>query len=169
MPVSWGRDSQNSMAIPYLTPLSPEQQTDFGLSTLWPLALADRVRFAEVDLQNHANNAAYLTWFETARVRYFRDWGMRRGTSGDPHFVLRRSEVDYLGPLHLDDDYVTTVGCTAYRRTSFTLGGELWTRRGICARFTGILVLLAADGSGKMEIPADVRRRFDEIDGAVPA
>lgn len=156
---------ENGMDLPYLSPLTAKQQAQFGLSETWPLALADRVRFAEIDRQNHANNAAYMTWFETARLQYFQDWGMLNGRPDDPHFVLRRAEIDYLEALRLGDDYVTTVACKSFRTSSFTLGCELWANGRLAARFSGVIVLLAPDG-GKKAIPDTVRHRFETVDGA---
>ncbi len=78
--------------IPYLTPLSPDQQRAIGVTEPWPLALADRVRFAELDPLNHVNNVAYLIWFETARVTYFKRVGISTYADNavEPRIVSRR-------------------------------------------------------------------------------
>jgi acyl-CoA thioester hydrolase len=63
------------------------------------------VRFAETDAQGVAHNAAYLVWFEVARVAYLAEY-----TGGYPalraqgieSFVLE-SHVRYLQPARFDD------------------------------------------------------------------
>ena len=68
------------------------------------------VRFSDMDAFGHVNNAVYLTYFEIARANFWRniinwDWN-KIGV------ILRRSEIDYIKPITLDD----VVKC--YVRTS---------------------------------------------------
>ena len=65
------------MALVYNTPLSAAQQAVAGIDPVQPLAMADRVRFSELDVLNHVNNAVYMEWFERLRVRYSQDWASR--------------------------------------------------------------------------------------------
>ena len=58
------------MSMRYHTPLTAEEQLAAGLPAPRTLALADRVRYAELDPLNHVNNKSYFTWFETLRVEY---------------------------------------------------------------------------------------------------
>ena len=60
-----------SMTLRYHTPLTPAEQIAFGLKTPRPLAMADKVRFAELDILNHVNNKSYMGWFESLRVAHF--------------------------------------------------------------------------------------------------
>ena len=94
--------------IPFLTPLDPDQQRAFGLPDPWPLALADRVRFAELDPLNHVNNVAYLIWFEGARVTYFKHVGLSTYDKAEvePRIVIRRGEIDWLQEMRADETYV---------------------------------------------------------------
>ncbi|KHA52331.1 hypothetical protein [Sulfitobacter geojensis] len=48
------------MTLTYHTPLSPAQQVVAGIDPVQPLAMADRVRFSELDILNHVNNKVYL-------------------------------------------------------------------------------------------------------------
>lgn len=154
------------MTLPCLVPLSPDQQRAAGVPQTWPLAVADRVRFSELDRLNHVNNTAYLVWFETIRIRYFQDWGISHYRPQDPRLVIRRTEADYLAEMHMDELYVITIRCAAFRTTSFTLHSEVWaggTRR---AAFGGVVVMLDPDGSGRYAIPPALRQRFLTVDGA---
>ncbi|MGZ2257881.1 acyl-CoA thioesterase [Roseobacter sp. A03A-229] len=156
------------MDLRYHTPLSPEVQLELGLDPVAPLAMADRVRFSELDVLNHVNNAVYMQWFERLRIRYTQDWGVSRylGSAEDPRIVIRSGQIHYRKEMLMDEDYVVTCGCTAFRTTSFSLTQTLWSGGTLRATFDCVLVLLTSDGAGRFSIPAELRQRFIEVDGA---
>ncbi len=62
-----------------------------------------QIRFNDVDLYGHVNNAVYLTYFEEGRMLYFQDiigteWDWK--THGT---VLARHEIDYKQPMRRED------------------------------------------------------------------
>jgi hypothetical protein len=63
------------------------------------------VRFAETDAQGVAHNAAYLVWFEVARIEYLaRFGGGYKGLQADGYEALTtESHVRYLQPIFFDD------------------------------------------------------------------
>jgi acyl-CoA thioester hydrolase len=80
-----------------------------------------RVRFAETDAQGVAHHAAYLVWFETARIEY-----LRRFDGGYPG--LRKQGVEattaevyvrYRQPAEFDDSLVVHTRCTDLRGARF--------------------------------------------------
>ena len=156
------------MTIAYHTPLTPETQTELGLASPAPLAMADQVRFSELDVLHHVNNAVYMQWFERVRVKYTQLWGLSRnfGSDDGPRIVIRSGSIRYIQEMLLDEDYIVTCGCTAFRNTSFTMHQELWSAGTIRASFDCVLVLLRADGSGRYPIPDTLKQRFVEVDGA---
>ncbi|MGC9369371.1 MAG: acyl-CoA thioesterase [Paracoccaceae bacterium] len=156
------------MTLPYLTPLDDDTQRAHGIAAPWPLAIADRVRFSELDPLNHVNNAAYMSWFEGIRVRYFHEWDISQYRAGDPRLVIRRAEVDYLREMNMGEDYILTARTVSFRNTSFTMEYALWAGD-LRATGSAVVVMLAPDGSGKMPIPEALRRRFEQVDGARPA
>ncbi|MFK7764083.1 MAG: acyl-CoA thioesterase [Roseobacter sp.] len=157
------------MTLAYHTALSSKEQTVLGISPPAPLAMADQVRFGELDVLNHVNNAVYFQWFERLRVRYTQIYGMSRfsGSGVGPRIVIRNGTIHYLQEMLLDEDYVVTCGCTAFRNTSFTMHQEIWSGGTRRATFVCVLVLLQQDGSGRFPIPEDLRKRFINTDGAV--
>lgn len=157
------------MTIQYHTPLDPDAQARFGLETPAPLAMADQVRFSELDVLNHVNNAVYMQWFERLRVRYTQLWGLSRnpGQGRGPRIVIRSGTIHYRQEMRLDEDYLVTCGCIAFRNTSFTLHQELWSGGTLRAQFDCVLVLLTHDATARFPIPDAVRQRFADVDGAV--
>lgn len=158
------------MALRYHTPLSAQTQSDLGIDPPAPLAMADRVRFSELDVLNHVNNAVYMQWFERLRIRYTQDWGLSRymGAGEDPRIVIRSGQIHYRQEMRMDEDYVVTCGCTGFRTTSFSLAQTLWAGGTLRATFDCVLVLLKPDGTGRFPIPDVVRQRMVDIDGAAP-
>ena len=62
------------------------------------------IRYRDIDMQQHVNNAVYFTYLETARVSYLRQV---MGWNGDwlaVGMILAHAEMDYRMPLVLGDD-----------------------------------------------------------------
>lgn len=146
----------------YHIPLSPEEQIAQGMSAPQTLAIADKVRFAEIDALNHVNNKAYMTWFETLRVRYFDLFGERHYPEGTPlpRIVLRSGTVHYIREMLMDEDYITTCAVSAYRRTSCTMHQELWAGGTLRATFDCVVVMLYPDGTGRYPLPEGLTAQF---------
>jgi acyl-CoA thioester hydrolase len=75
------------------------------------------VRFCDIDLFGHVNNAIYLTFFEQARSKYWNeiikwDWD-KTG------IILAKAEVNFIKPITLNDTL------TAYVKTS-KIGNSSW-------------------------------------------
>ena len=155
------------MTMPYHTPLTPDQQHAFGIANPQTLAIADRVRFAELDVLKHVNNKAYMTWFETLRVEYFRLFASPYYASDapKPRVVIGQGTVHYLKEMLMGEDYVATCQVKALRNTSCTMEQQLWAGD-LRATFSCVLVTLYPDGSGRYPLPDALRQRFITEDNA---
>ncbi|MDA7424579.1 acyl-CoA thioesterase [Thalassococcus lentus] len=159
-------------ALPFLTPLSPEQQIAFGMNQIAPIAMADRVRFGELDQLAHVNNVEYLRWFESLRVQYFTECGLTsyRKPGVEPRIVIRRGETDYLSEVRQNEVYVATARTRSFRKSSFIMDQDLWVARDggavLAARFVAVIVLLLPDGSARWDIPDWLADHFVQADGA---
>lgn len=158
------------MTLPYLTPLTAQQQRSFGIAQPAPYAHADKVRFGEIDMLGHVNNAAYFSWFETARTRYLEHHGLTKyDPAHDPRIVLRSGDIHYIQEMRRDEDYITTVRCTQFRTTSLTVEQNIWAASTLRTRFSCVMVALTADGSSKLPLPASFTQKLEQIDGATRA
>ncbi len=75
------------------------------------------IRFADIDAFGHVNNAIYLTYFEIARSIYWKeiikwDWNSLG-------IIVRRSEIEYLKPICLDDEVYAYVRTSRIGNSSF--------------------------------------------------
>jgi len=106
------------------------------------------VRFAETDAQGVAHNAAYLVWYEVARIAYltrFRDG--YRGLQAEGYEALTtESHVRYLRPVFFDDRLTIHARCVDVRGARFRYeyvverSGEVvadgWTQHAVVDRET---------------------------------
>src|SRR5437588_5879310 len=77
-----------------------------------------RVRFADTDAQGIAHNAAYLVWFEVARVEYLREHagGYQALRERGIEALVLESFCRYLVPTRFDDVLPVHAGCVRLRR-----------------------------------------------------
>ena len=156
------------MTIPYHTPLTHDQQIDAGITEPQPLAMADQVRFSDLDTNNHVNNTVYFEWFERLRIRYTQML-VENGlidTPG-PRVVIRSGSIRYLHEMLERENYIVTCRCTAFRNTSYALAQQVWVDGQLRATFDCILVLLEKDGSGRFALPDRLKIPFATVEGAI--
>ena len=156
------------MTLPLLVPLSIDGLRAAGIPEPFAFGQADRVRFRELDVLDHVNNAVYLGWFETARIAYVRAYGLADYAPGAPRpaFVLKSVAVDYRAPLHLEDVYVVAARTRAYRRTSFTMAYAVASGGRIAATSEAVIVLMEEDFVTRRPLPEHYVAAFRDRDGA---
>lgn len=84
-----------------------------------------QIRFSDIDLMGHVNNAIYLNYFESARMHYLVSY---LGTNWDWYkngIILKANEIEYLAPVFLTDQPIVSVFTEHIGKTSFTLSYEL--------------------------------------------
>ena len=155
---------------PLLVPLSLDALRAQGVPAPFAFGQADRVRFHELDVLDHVNNATYLSWFETFRIAYLRAYGLGDYASVEsrPALVLKRVGVEFHAPLHLEDVYVVAGRTRSYRRTSWIMEYRVYS--GGRHRTTGeaLIVLMERDFATRRPLPDSYVAAFRERDGAVP-
>ena len=79
-----------------------------------------QIRFADCDMAGHIHNAAYLHYFEQARMHFFdsqlKDWDWKK-----TGFILKKNIVEYQSPTRLKDLIHVEVECNHIGTKSFTL------------------------------------------------
>jgi acyl-CoA thioester hydrolase len=101
------------------------------------------VRFAETDAQGVAHNAAYLVWFEVARIEYLARYaqGYRHIQAEGYEALTTESHVRYLRPVLFDDRLTIHARCGDIRGARFryeyvvtrngTVVADGWTRHAV--------------------------------------
>lgn len=151
--------------LPFGTPLTPSQLRTADIPAPWAFGLQDQVRFGELDVLAHVNNAAYLAWFENVRIHYFREYRVNDYAGALPRIVLRSVGLEFLAEVKLHDVYIVTARTVSYRTTSWVMEFGVWT--GGRMTTTGSAVLVNLDASGAKEpLPALWKTAFRDRDGA---
>ncbi len=78
-----------------------------------------QIRFSDIDGYLHVNNGVYFSYFEHSRAVFLYEvcgWDVL--TVGT---VVGRIEIDYLRPIHLEDQVEALVKCTRLGNSSFDL------------------------------------------------
>ena len=87
----------------------------------FPFSTPVRVRFADTDAQGIAHNAAYLVWFEVARVEYLRAFtgGYQALRDRGIEAIVLESLCRYRIPVRFDDELVVNTRCVGVRGARF--------------------------------------------------
>ena len=86
------------------------------------------VRFADTDAMGHVNNAVYLTYCETARIRYWTDvtdQPIQFGTTGAESLILAEARITYRAQAFYGEIVTVESRATRIGRSSFTLEHRL--------------------------------------------
>ena len=125
----------------------------------FPFRVSDNVRFADLDPNQHVNNAVYASYFETGRVSLMKDrsygllppgvtWMMVRL---DMHF---RAELRWPGTIEMG------LGVTKFGRTSVTFEQVVFSN-GICvASAQSVSVLLDEATRRPTALTEEIRAKF---------
>lgn len=154
--------------LPALTPLCADDLRSARIPAPWAFGLKDQVRFGELDVLAHVNNAAYLAWFENVRIHYFREYGVNDYAGALPRIVLRAVGLEFLQEVKLHDVYIVTARTVSFRTTSWSMEYGVWTDAGLTT--TGSAVLVNLNQAGKKEpLPSSWKNAFINRDGASAA
>lgn len=99
------------------------------------------LRWSDMDVYGHVNNARFLTLFEEARVCLMFTRARAEGlTSFEEGVVIFRHEIDYLRPVDYDADARIEMWVEEIRPSRFTIGYELFDGSAVAARARSVLV-----------------------------
>ncbi len=121
------------------------------------------VRFSDLDILGHVNNAIYLSYFEIARVHYFGqllgiEWDWKRHT-----VVLVKNEVEYLKPVFLHDEVYVHMGVANIGEKSFTLTYELKVNGEVRTKGGSVLVAYDAEAHSTMPIHSEMKKALEHL------
>lgn len=127
----------------------------------WPFSVEIPVQWRDLDPLGHVNNAVYVSFLETARVRL---WSERMGgrDARDIPFVVARVEIDYLRPVELGQRVVVGLRCDAIGRSSFTIVYRVRADDETCARARSVQVCVGPAGS-PIPVPDLMRSALESI------
>jgi acyl-CoA thioester hydrolase len=132
----------------------------------WNFCHTVQVRFRDIDMFDHLNNAAYLTYVESARIAYYAH------VSGltDPHdydMTVARAEIDFLKPVFFPATVNVFTRATRIGRSSWTLEHELSDadNNDLLARASTVLVHFDHETGASKPLPDDIIAAIERQEG----
>src|SRR6187402_3512728 len=125
-----------------LTPVNAPVRTDAEPRLEdFPYRLSDNVRFADLDPNQHVNNAVYATYFETGRVTLMKDRSYGLMPDGFAWIMVRldmhfRAELRWPGTIEMG------LGVVKFGRTSVTFDQVVFSEGRCVASAQSVSVLL---------------------------
>lgn len=115
-----------------------------------------QIRYKDVDMQGHVNNANHITYLEIARTSYFKkvfkdnDW-KKTG------LILARTEINYFEPVFFEDEVFCYTKITTFGNKSFEISNIITKSSPAgeikCAEGKSVLVCFNYELNQTTEIP----------------
>ena len=107
----------------------------------FPYRLTDNVRFADLDPNQHVNNAVYATYFETGRVTLMKDrsYGLMPPGVG---WIMVRLDMHFRAELRWPGSIEMGLGLVKFGRTSVTFDQVVFSEGRCVASAQSVSVLI---------------------------
>ena len=122
-----------------------------------------QVRFSDLDVLGHVNNSVYLTYFESARVYYFKHF---LGTDWDwatDSVVLVKNEVEYMRPILLHDVPEVEIFTAHIGSKSFSFGYIIRVNGVIYSKGMSTLVAYDVDTQSTVHIKPSMLEVLEKL------
>ncbi len=110
-----------------------------------------QVRYSDMDMLGHANNAVYLTYLELARLEYFRKVAIR--SQSNTALVLAHASMDFKIPLVPKVEPIVHMRTVKIGTTSLTMDNLITDAAHERQFYTATLVLVAIDTQTGRPVP----------------
>ncbi|MBU2020036.1 MAG: acyl-CoA thioesterase [Bacteroidetes bacterium] len=116
-----------------------------------------QVRFVDIDLLGHVNNAVYFSYLEMTRVYYLEKLLGEQWDYTQDGFLLVRNEMDYLKPIFLYQTPKIRMFVEHIGRRSFTFGYEIIVENELVTKAKSVMVAWNISKNSAIEIPERLR------------
>jgi acyl-CoA thioester hydrolase len=125
------------------------------------------VRFRDLDIFGHVNNAVYFSYLEIARNAYWTKlFGPRRQRTAN--FIIARAELDYRSQATDEDAVVVGIRVSSIGNSSFEFHYNIFEERSrrLIAEARSIQVMFDYKSNRKISMPDAVKDRLLAFEGA---
>ena len=125
----------------------------------FPFRQTDHVRYADLDPNQHVNNAVYATYFETGRVMLVKDrsYGLFPPGLG---WMLVRLDIHFRAELRWPGSIEMGLGVAKFGRTSVTFDQAVFSQ-GICVASAQAVTVLFDESTRKpTKLTGEIVRNF---------
>ena len=125
----------------------------------FPHRLTDNVRFADLDPNQHVNNAVYATYFETGRVTLMKDHSYRLVPPGLA-WIMVRLDIHFRAELRWPGTIEMGLGVAKFGRTSVTFDQVVFSEGKCVASAQSVSVLLDEATRKPMALTEEILGNF---------
>jgi len=125
----------------------------------FPYRLTDNVRFADLDPNQHVNNAVYATYFETGRVTLMKDPAFRLVPDGLA-WIMVRLDIHFRAELTWPNVIEMGLGVSRFGRTSVTFDQVVFSQGKCVASAQSVNVLIDETSRKPTPLTAEVIENF---------
>ena len=123
--------------------------------------LPREVEFRDIDVAGHVNNAVYLTYLETARIRYLIEV-LGPQFAYAVSLILARIELDFRSPARFPETLQLGARVPRLGTKSFDMEHEVRGGDGrLVLEASSVLVAYDYEANAPMAVPEDWRARLD--------
>jgi acyl-CoA thioester hydrolase len=125
----------------------------------FPYRITDNVRYADLDPNQHVNNAVYASYFETGRVTLMKD--RSRGLMPDGlSWMMVRLDMHFRAELRWPGGIEMGLGLVKFGRTSVTFDQVVFSEGRCVASARSVSVLIDAETHKPMPLTAEIVAAF---------
>ncbi|MFL5753051.1 MAG: acyl-CoA thioesterase [Bacteroidia bacterium] len=124
-----------------------------------------QLRFADMDLLGHVNNAVFMSYFETARMSYFKDViadSLERLKIG---LIIAKTTIEYKVPVMLGDETYAYTKIIRFGNKSFDISNYLVKKKGneelVCCEATSTIVCVNTVTTETIAVPEEWKNRVN--------
>lgn len=126
------------------------------------------VRWGDMDIMGHVNNAKYFTYCESARMSYFQAIRMNEHREGERHGpALAAAHLNFRRQVHYPAELDVRTRTTEIGRSSFRMDYEI-VHRGTEERVAdghGVIVWVDYDAGRSIPLPDGLRESIRRFEG----
>jgi acyl-CoA thioester hydrolase len=125
----------------------------------FPYRLSDNVRFADLDPNQHVNNATYASYFETGRVTLMKDrsFGLLPEGLG---WVMVRLDMHFRAELHWPGKIELGLGVAKFGRTSVSFDQVVFSEGRCVASARAVTVLIDEVTRKPVALTSEIKAKF---------
>lgn len=122
-----------------------------------------QIRFSDIDVMGHVNNATYLSYFEYTRMYYFEKLLGLKWNWNKNGILLVRNEIEYLKPIFLNQKPIIEMYIGDIGNKSFTFHYEVRVENIVCTKAMSKLVCYNTIQQKTISIPEKMKRSFNHL------
>jgi len=126
----------------------------------FPYRLTDNVRFADLDPNQHVNNAVYATYFETGRVTLMKDRSFGLMPEGLA-WIMVRLDIHFRAELKWPDGIEMGLGVSKFGRTSVTFDQVVFSEGRCVASSQSVSVLIDEISRKPTPLTEEIKKNFE--------